>query len=73
MNANDQAKLDAICREGFKRLDALDEAMYERGFVTCKATWYKTKQAMGDDAPKPKKPNGPSPMTVNKPVPLGVL
>lgn len=73
MNANDKAKLDAICREAFGRLDAIDEAMYERGFVTCKARWYRPQQPMGEASPKPQRPKGPTPLGVFKPEPLPVL
>ena len=59
---NDQEKLDAICREAFQRLDALDLEMYQRGFVTRKGRWSKPSlPAFGASKAEPK---GPSPLGV---------
>jgi hypothetical protein len=57
--------LETVCAEAFARLDALDLAMYHRGFVTRQNTRPKIAEAIGAD--KSKKPKGPTPMTVNSP------
>jgi hypothetical protein len=57
--------LETVCAEAFARLDVLDRAMYDRGFVTRKPNKPSVPEAIGAD--KSKKPKGPTPMTVNSP------
>jgi hypothetical protein len=63
----DQQKLDAICREAFQRLDALDFALYQRGFVTCKGSWHRPSVPPSFGGEAKAKPKGPTPLTVDKP------
>jgi hypothetical protein len=57
--------LETVCAEAFARLDALDLAMYHRGFVTRQNTRPKIAEALGSD--KSKKPKGPTPLSVVNP------
>lgn len=69
----DREKLDTICKEAFARLDAIDLALYHRGFVTCKGSWHKPSipQSFGGDTAK--KPKGPSPLNIDKPTGPNIL
>jgi hypothetical protein len=60
-----QKELDTICAEAFARLDALDLAMYHRGFVTRQNTRPKIAEAIGAD--KTKRPKGPTALSVSNP------
>jgi hypothetical protein len=70
MSPTDQAKLDAICKDAFARLDAMDATMYGHGWVTRDCV-LKRMRATAEGAPKPvKRSNGPSAPLINSPVPV---
>jgi hypothetical protein len=57
--------LETVCAEAFARLDALDFAMYTRGFVTRKPNKPSVPEALGAD--KTKRPKGPTALSVTNP------